>query len=277
VRPALLCPFVIYLDCNDLDPLVNPRAPELCNGIDDNCDDIIDVLDDDGDGYYSGAPPCGGNDCNDNDPGLHPGAVEVCDGVDTCCDTVIPVDETDVDGDNYVECGPYTGTVSGILGGDDCDDSALSVNPGASEAPYGNAVCSDGLDNDCDTLIDIADNVCQQCSVPADCDDSNPCTTDDCVNLHCSYIANVLPCDGGNPCTGNDTCSDRACVGGPPPDADSDGYVSDACPTGNDCLDSNPSVNPGEIEGPAADPTCSDTLDNDCDGLTDAAEDPGCA
>ncbi|UCC31101.1 MAG: hypothetical protein JSU86_02260, partial [Phycisphaerales bacterium] len=41
-----------------------------------------------------------------------------------------------------------------------------------------------------------------------------------------------------------------------------------------DCDDSNPSVNPGVVESSGAG-NCADTLDNDCDGLTDAA-DPDC-
>jgi hypothetical protein len=53
-----------------------------------------------------------------------------------------------------------------------------------------------------------------------------------------------------------------------PTDADSDGYNSPSC-GGNDCNDSDPSINPGAIE------VCDDGVDNDCDGLTDAA-DPDC-
>jgi len=277
VRPALLCPFVLHLDCNDLDPLINPRAVEICNGVDDNCDDLIDVIDYDGDGFYSGVSPCTGNDCNDNDPGVHPGAVEACDGRDNNCDTVIPADETDGDGDHYVECGPWTGPVSVIVGGGDCDDSRSNVNPGLIEAPWNDPMCTDGLDNDCDTLTDINDNGCQQCTLPADCDDANPCTNDDCVGSLCQYTYNTIPCEDADPCTTNDTCSAGVCTGGPPLDGDSDGYVSDACPGGDDCLDSNGSVNPGATEGPPGDPTCTDGLDNECDGDTDALEDLDCA
>ena len=276
VRPALLCPFLGLLDCDDTNPAVHPRAPEVCNGIDDNCDSVIDVVDKDGDGYFDATPPCGGNDCNDNYSTVYPGATEICDGLDNDCDGIIPVVETDGDGDHYVACDPWTGTVSGILGGNDCDDSEPAVNPGVNESPYGDPVCADGLDNDCDTQTDSADNGCQQCSVAADCDDANPCTDDDCVDSLCSYTNNTLPCDDGDACTTNDTCDAGVCTGGPPLDGDSDGYVSDACPGGNDCLDSNADVNPGAIEGPPGDPTCSDGLDNDCDGQTDDAADPDC-
>lgn len=276
VRPALFCPFLLLVDCDDLDPNVHPRGVEVCNGIDDNCDGIIDLIDDDGDGYLSGTPPCAGDDCDDSDPAVNPGAGEGCDGLDTDCDGVIPDPESDLDMDQYVQCGPYTGTVPGIVGGNDCNDAEPAVNPGVTEAPYGDPVCSDLVDNDCDGLVDLEDNQCQQCTLPADCDDGNLCTDDDCVNFACVYADNTLPCNDGNPCTTDDACSGGVCTGGPPLDGDSDGYVSDACPGGDDCLDSNPNVNPGATEGPPGDPTCTDGLDNDCDGLTDELEDPDC-
>ncbi len=158
----------------------------------------------------------------------------------------------------------------------DCDDSDPWVNPSVIEAAYGDTICADGVDNDCDGLIDINDNQCRECSQPTDCDDGNPCTDDGCTGFVCSYTYNTLPCDDGDPCTTNDTCSAGGCMSGPLLDWDTDGYVSDACPTGDDCLDSNPNVNPGATEGPAGDGTCTDGLDNDCDGLTDEAADPDC-
>ena len=45
-------------DCDDNNPQINPAMEEVCNGIDDNCNDDIDegvgttfYLDNDGDGY----------------------------------------------------------------------------------------------------------------------------------------------------------------------------------------------------------------------------------
>ncbi len=56
-------------------------------------------------------------------------------------------------------------------------------------------------------------------------------------------------------------------------DNDNDGYghpASTACPYPEfDCDDSDRDVNPGMIEGPLWDPTCSDGKDNDCDDSTD--------
>lgn len=57
----------------------------------------------------------------------------------------------------------------------------------------------------------------------------------------------------------------RLCV-----DQDGDGYSYQGGACGQiDCDDSNPGVNPGAAEGPQGSPSCTDGLDNDCDGLPD--------
>jgi hypothetical protein len=158
----------------------------------------------------------------------------------------------------------------------DCAPCARCINPGAAEAPYGGPLCDDGVDNDCDGDIDIVDADCFECTEPGACDDQNPCTDDDCVAGFCVNTNNAAPCDDGNPCTADDVCAEGGCSGVPfDLDADEDGFVSELC-GGTDCDDSDPAVRPGAFEGPADDPTCTDGVDNNCNGYLDF-EDAGCA
>jgi len=59
-------------------------------------------------------------------------------------------------------------------------------------------------------------------------------------------------------------------------DGDGDGYAIEGGDCGPvDCDDFEPLASPAASEGPAGDPTCTDTLDNDCDGSADML-DPDC-
>lgn len=155
------------IDCDDGNVSINPGATEVCNGVDDDCDESIDEgFDVDGDGFTS----CGG-DCDDTNASVNPDADEVCsDGKDNDCNGDTDCDDsncvgdpacitcTDNDGDGYAVEGGSCGPI-------DCDDIHAEVNPGATE------VC-DGIDNDCDGDVDEefdadADGV-------ADCNDQCP-------------------------------------------------------------------------------------------------------
>jgi hypothetical protein len=86
-------------DCDDANGAIGPLESERCNGVDDNCNLLIDDgCDDDGDDYCDkgfevvGVPtvcPLGGGDCIDYSPEVHPGAVDVPgDTLDNDCDGV---------------------------------------------------------------------------------------------------------------------------------------------------------------------------------------------
>ena len=202
--------FVGRDDCDDDDALVFPGAPERCNGLDDDCDHLVDeaqdvaprYVDADGDGHGDpdqpllGCPSDGGvaagDDCDDTRDDVYPGAPEACDDVDQNCNGVIdespsPPRYADRDGDGVgaelAGCVWFAVEVGG-----DCDDADDTVFPGAPE------LC-DGLDNDCDGVVageqdEDADGarVCDD-----DCDDDDPLRAPGRVEL-CNAIDD--DCDG---------------------------------------------------------------------------------
>lgn len=99
-------------------------------------------------------------DCDDTDKSVHPGAEETCDGLDQDCDGQVDeaaVDAStfyaDLDGDGFGDgdapmqaCELEDGLVADVS---DCDDDDDAVHPEATE------LTCDGVDNDCDSSIDI--------------------------------------------------------------------------------------------------------------------------
>jgi len=164
-------------DCNDGDSDINPGTPDLCDGLDNNCNGSLDedavsqtyYLDNDGDGFGNDnnrlddcEQPADnyvlqGGDCNDNNENIHPNSEEFCDQIDNNCNGSIDenvMESTyyrDADGDGYgltnevlVDCRQPFGYV--VTPGD-CDDNNPNVNPVATE------VC-DNVDNNCDARVD---------------------------------------------------------------------------------------------------------------------------
>jgi hypothetical protein len=163
-------------DCNDSDATINPDGIEICNNLDDNCNDEVDentlinattwYADQDGDGY--GDPTLsilacsvdGGwvedsSDCNDGNAASNPDAPEYCDSEDNDCDGTVDEDAADAtpwyldeDGDGFgvegTEILACTGSYQRVAEPGDCADSNEAINPAAEE------VCGDNLDNNCD-------------------------------------------------------------------------------------------------------------------------------
>ena len=145
-------------DCDDTNPEVYPNAPEVCDGIDNNCNEIIDggcdgCTDSDGDGYAVEGDLCGETDCDDSNETISPDAEEICDdGIDNDCDG--ETDGADQECQNLPTCTDEDGDEF-CAEENDCDDTDPFINPEAEE------ICGDNTDNNCNDLVD------EDCPCPA--------------------------------------------------------------------------------------------------------------
>jgi hypothetical protein len=237
--------FTDDVDCDDTDADINPDADEVCHGLDDNCDDVIDTdaidpitgwadADDDQfgdalaqlsvcelpDGYVDNS-----RDCDDMSAEVNPDADEVCNGIDDNCDGVIDDDAidrqtgwADTDRDFF---GDPAGALTQcslprdyVFNSDDCGPNDSNVNPNAIE------VCN-GIDDNCSGVIDDVD------------------------------ILPTFYADFDRDTYGDPNASTSSCI-------QPRGFV----PRAGDCAPDDGTINPEAIE------IC-DLVDNNCNGIVD--------
>jgi MYXO-CTERM domain-containing protein len=262
-------------DCDDGDASIFPGADEVCDDVDQDCDDVIDenaldrstwYADDDSDSYGDASDsvescdqPDGyisdSTDCDDTLDSVYPGADEYCNEIDDDCDTVVDEEAldwstwyADDDEDEYgnaddavQSCEQPDGYISDST---DCDDTNADVNPGEEEIAY------DGLDNDCEDgdLTDVdGDGEDAEAAGGGDCDDTDTETSS----------SGTETADGAD-----DDCDDIVDEGTEYYDDDGDGYTE----YGGDCDDTSADVEPD------ADEDC-DGVDQDCDDIVDEGTD----
>ncbi len=294
--------FSAEVDCDDAHATVNPDATEVCDGVDNDCDTVVDnddatdaptwYADADGDEYGDPDAPtlaceapadtvADATDCDDAEAAAFPGNPDVCDSVDNDCNGAVdddPVDlstfHQDADGDGYgdpatatLACEPATGEVAD---GTDCDDADAAIHPDAVEDD-----CADATDYNCDGSVGYVDADGDGTPACEDCDDGDAARSPTASEI-CDALDVDEDCDGASD-------DDDASVTDAPTwgrDLDADGYsggtgttlVQCEQPTGyassaGDCDDLDSAANPGEAE------IC-DALDTDedCDGLVDDAD-----
>ncbi len=230
-------------DCDDTRPAANPAGGEVCNGLDDDCDGIVDegalrtfYADGDGDSFGRAdstvtacSAPSGhtdrAGDCNDSNAGVNPSSAELCNGRDDNCDGTTDPGCSCTDGTTR-DCGPATDVGECTFGSQTCIGGSWGGCVGAVNTSV--EICN-GRDDDCDGTID-----------------------DGVVATGCYRDG-----DGDGHGTGGATVQCR----------DASRAAFGFCPVGwtnnnADCNDGVSAIRPGATE------VC-DGIDQDCDGMAD--------
>ena len=272
-------------DCDDTKVAIHPKAPEVCDGVDNDCNGFADALDPglpltdpqycaNQLGVCSGSAKvislCAGGvwqACSPTDYKKYDGSysnTEICDDKDNNCNGV--VDEgCDDDKDGY--CDSSFATLGFPLscpkGGGDCDDSNSKTRPGAPELcddldENCNGVVDEGCDKDKDGWCDASMTVFGGPTIcPAgggDCNDNNADIRPD-AKEKCNAVDD--DCNGSTDENWPDL--GLVCAGGKGQCAVKGVKVCKADNTGSTC-----SIQPGPPQAEIC-----DNLDNDCNGATD--------
>ncbi|HRI62722.1 MAG TPA: MopE-related protein [Polyangium sp.] len=234
-------------------------GPEICNGIDDNCNGAVDEQSDPAfplcaDGSMCVMGQCGGtsNVCR-ADSDCFPGQIcingmcvnsmcnpEICNGFDDDCDGNIdnqsdPALPLCPDGSMCV-MGQCTGGTNICMVDSDCFQGQICVNGACVNSMCRTEICN-GLDDDCNNVIDDGPG-----SV---CADGTMCINGTCGGTTQQCGPNSPPCPPGQMCSSMGVCV-GSCMASPETcngiDDDCDGAVDDTpagttlCPNGTTCV-----------------------------------------
>jgi hypothetical protein len=270
--------------------------PEVCNGLDDNCNGIVDDIAQVACGLNLGACKSGVTVCTPDGAGgqsvVCQGAIgptaEICDGIDNDCNGLVDDLARSCYPDATSGCS-YNATTQAwscvgacATGMQACSEGKWQPCVGA-VTPVTEIAC-DGLDNNCDSLVDennpLSTNVCYPTGT-AGCDVTSGKCIGQCALGYTACAANKM----GLTCTGASVPTPESCNG---KDDDCDGLIDEDFPTlGQPCNQQscqgagkfvcNAAGNDVECTVTAVGPTVEvcDGRDNDCDGLIDEAPGPG--